>query len=356
MNIHSRDDGATSLPAGLALFGALSEMTYKGIHGGSGLEGDVGVFDDGMPYVTAIRWSQDGQALRCTIEKNTGGWITDDVEWSKIDFDWDIAENRVQQQYFMDRAEYDSFHKAIHDSSTSFDGVLRVREDMRIRWVEVGTTVASFAGEIDYAGMVEEVSFNPVSALMAIRLFNDVRLIDFSDLRGRIDAIARPSRGALASGLPGISEDRPVPADSPLRVFLCHASEDKPRVRSLFSQLQQDGFRPWLDEVDLLPGQNWKSEIGKALEHSHTVVVCLSGISTGKVGYVQKEIKQALSFFDEHPEDSIYIIPARLEDCIIPRRLRHLQAVDLFGKNGYDKLKASLRIRTLSLRGRGTDA
>lgn len=360
MNIHAPYEGASSLPTGLELFGALSEMTYKGIHGGSGLEGDVGVFDDGMPYVIAIRWSKDGRTLRCTIEKNTGGWITDDVEWSKIDFDWDIRKNRIQSQYFMDRAAYASFDEATHDSCASFDGTLRVREDMRIRWVKAGTTVASFAG------MIEEASFSPTSPLLAIRMFNDVRLIDFSDLRDRIEAIERLSIQPSATREPKVSvvespefvagETAPVPADSPLRVFLCHASEDKPRVRELFTQLQQDGFRPWLDDVDLLPGQNWGLEISKALQSSHTVIVCLSGRSTEKVGYIQKEIKMALDFFDKHPENSIYLIPARLEACGIPLRLRHLHAVDLFEKSGYSKLKASLRIRALSLQGKVAEA
>jgi hypothetical protein len=41
------------------------------------------------------------------------------------------------------------------------------------------------------------------------------------------------------------------------RIFLCHASDDKERVRELYRQLKEAGFRPWLDEEDLLPGQKW---------------------------------------------------------------------------------------------------
>jgi hypothetical protein len=42
-----------------------------------------------------------------------------------------------------------------------------------------------------------------------------------------------------------------------LRVFLCHSSGDKPKVRDLYRRLQQDGFAPWLDEEDLVPGQDF---------------------------------------------------------------------------------------------------
>src|SRR5215469_4381593 len=34
-------------------------------------------------------------------------------------------------------------------------------------------------------------------------------------------------------------------------VFMCHSSGDKPAVRTLYRQLQADGFQPWLDEESL---------------------------------------------------------------------------------------------------------
>jgi hypothetical protein len=35
-------------------------------------------------------------------------------------------------------------------------------------------------------------------------------------------------------------------------IFLCHAREDKARVKELYQQLQESGYHPWLDEEDLL--------------------------------------------------------------------------------------------------------
>ena len=53
------------------------------------------------------------------------------------------------------------------------------------------------------------------------------------------------------------------------RIFLCHASEDKPQVREIYHQLKAiEGFEPWLDEEDLLPGQLWEREIPLALQTS----------------------------------------------------------------------------------------
>lgn len=82
--------------------------------------------------------------------------------------------------------------------------------------------------------------------------------------------------------------------DRPLRVFLCHASDDKPAVRELYRQLCAEGWMDvWLDEEKLLPGQDWDMEIEKAVE-SADVVVCLSNNSVTKEGYVQKELRFAL--------------------------------------------------------------
>jgi len=55
--------------------------------------------------------------------------------------------------------------------------------------------------------------------------------------------------------------------DNRLRLFLCHAKEDKPIVRELYRQLTAEGWLDvWLDEMNLLPGQEWDMEIEKAVE------------------------------------------------------------------------------------------
>src|SRR6266851_4793692 len=104
------------------------------------------------------------------------------------------------------------------------------------------------------------------------------------------------------------------PAPRQLRVFLCHSSGDKPMVRDLYLRLKQDGFAPWFDEETLLPGQDWRAQIGQAVRDCDVVVVCLSKSSIAKEGYVQKEIKIALDVADEKPDGTIFIIPARLNE------------------------------------------
>jgi hypothetical protein len=107
------------------------------------------------------------------------------------------------------------------------------------------------------------------------------------------------------------------------RIFLCHASEDKPQVCDVYNRLRAiDGFEPWLDEIDILPGQDWNYEIEQALENSDFVLVFLSTRSVKKIGYVQREFKRALERSEEMPEGFIHTIPVKLDDCTAPRQFR----------------------------------
>ncbi|HLL76527.1 MAG TPA: TIR domain-containing protein [Pyrinomonadaceae bacterium] len=130
-----------------------------------------------------------------------------------------------------------------------------------------------------------------------------------------------------------------------LQVFLCHGSEDKPIVREIYRMLREDGVRPWLDEVELLPGQDWNAEIRRAVRQSHAILVCLSSKSVRKEGFIQKEIKFALDVAEEKPEGTIFIIPVKLDECELPERLRNWQWVDLRNNDGYDRILRSLRAR-----------
>jgi len=144
-----------------------------------------------------------------------------------------------------------------------------------------------------------------------------------------------------------------MPENRPLRVFLCHSSNDKPTVRELYRQLSAEGWLDvWLDEEKLYPGQDWNLEIEKAVEAADAILVCLSNNSITKEGYVQRELRIVLDYADYKPEGTLYLIPIRLEDCDPPRRLRPWQYADYFEKDrdrAYRRLLVSLRMRAKSL-------
>ncbi|GEM_PF-2483827 len=126
-------------------------------------------------------------------------------------------------------------------------------------------------------------------------------------------------------------------------IFLCHAKEDSKDVRTLYDRLKKAGFNPWMDEADILPGQNWDYEIKKAIKRTDFVLICLSNISVRKRGYLNKEIIWALNRQDEMLLGDIFMIPVKLEKCELPDRLSGHQSVDLFDTDGFEKLFQALR-------------
>lgn len=136
----------------------------------------------------------------------------------------------------------------------------------------------------------------------------------------------------------------------PLKIFLCHSSGDKAEVKEIYDLLLQRGADPWLDSEKLLPGQDWNLEINKALDDSHVILLCLSKKSVDKEGYIQKEIRLALDRALEMPDGRIFLIPARLEECDLPYKIRTYQWVDLFIPGGMDKLMKSLNLRASQVR------
>jgi hypothetical protein len=63
----------------------------------------------------------------------------------------------------------------------------------------------------------------------------------------------------------GRRADDAIGPEMAAKIFLAHASQDKPQVRKLYADLKKHGFEPWLDEINLVPGQNWKVEIPKVI-------------------------------------------------------------------------------------------
>ncbi len=143
-----------------------------------------------------------------------------------------------------------------------------------------------------------------------------------------------------------MSEIRKQAKKSEIQIFLAHANEDKPQIRELYDKLQELGYKPWFDEEDLLPGQNWRDEIPKAVKKSDMFLACLSSTSIRKRGYIQREFKMAMEMLAELPPGTIYLIPLKLDDCEIPDlrqseyglNLRDIQWLDYWKPNGFSKL------------------
>jgi len=237
---------------------------------------------------------------------------------------YEIEESSVRQYHSM----VDELESSASDLSLRSFRVSP--EDVRPKVVSVRRPTRSRPGRTNYS--------HDSYCLRSALLMKLDALIQFLGPRG-------PSPSARTDQLVPLVASDTDEVNAGLRVFLCHALGDKATVRSLYRKLKADGFTPWLDEENILPGQDWDNEIRRAVRASHVVVVCLSTSSITKEGYVQKEIKSALDVADEKPPGTIFLIPARLELCDLPERLRRWQCVDLFDSRGYERLVAALEKR-----------
>jgi hypothetical protein len=128
-----------------------------------------------------------------------------------------------------------------------------------------------------------------------------------------------------------------------IKVFLIHTHVDREAVHDLYARMKRDGIKAWLDTEKLLPGQDWKREIRRAILMSDIVIVCLSRKFNKHKGYCQEELEIALRKASFLPNGEVFIIPVRLEECDMPEPLRRWHRVDLFDANGYGQLIRSLR-------------
>jgi hypothetical protein len=180
----------------------------------------------------------------------------------------------------------------------------------------------------------------------------------WTDDRGALEGqLVRWASSALQADSSRTAERDNQPPQPPpqkatnLKVFLAHASEDKPLVREVHSRLKRLGFIPWLDEIDLAPGQDWHLEISKAIRESDVVVACFSRTSVAKQSYCQRELRMALTMYAEKPSGSIYLIPLKLDDCTMPDysipelgiSLRNIQWVEYSKPGDFERMVRGIR-------------
>jgi hypothetical protein len=127
------------------------------------------------------------------------------------------------------------------------------------------------------------------------------------------------------------------------RVFISYAREDRTKAEQIYDNLTKEGFSPWIDTRDLPPGSKWQESIERALRDSDFILALLSNNSISKRGYIQRELRAALSLLLEKPDDDIFLIPVRLEECPFPASLAHIQSVDLFEEGGWHRLLEGLK-------------
>lgn len=112
-------------------------------------------------------------------------------------------------------------------------------------------------------------------------------------------------------------------------IFLSYAKEDGKRAAAIFAALNRADRPVFYDKDALMPGMDWRYEIEEKVHASRLIIILLSKSSVSKEGFVQREIRLALDRAENMPDGRVFIIPVRLDDVTVPRKLAKYQWLDL---------------------------
>lgn len=122
-----------------------------------------------------------------------------------------------------------------------------------------------------------------------------------------------------------------------MQVFISYSQLDSPLAAQVSEALKKTGLKVWDAQVNLLPGDNWAAQVGRALEESDAMVVLLTPHSISSP-HVKAEMAYALG----SKSYSNRLIPVavggreQLPKGEIPWIVRKLHWVDLPNPEGGD--------------------
>ncbi len=148
-------------------------------------------------------------------------------------------------------------------------------------------------------------------------------------------APASPSAPQPSQAAPG-----PAPGSPAGHAFISSDPEDAPQADQIQHALHNAGISVWRDDRNLLPGQDRNTAIRQAITTGTLAfIACFSRTSISRNrSHQRQELTLAIGEFRLRDPDRPWLIPVRLDDCVIPdldigsgRTLTALHSIDLFG-------------------------
>jgi hypothetical protein len=144
-----------------------------------------------------------------------------------------------------------------------------------------------------------------------------------------------------------------IPAD----VFLSYSREDKLVVDKLYQSLLDHGLNVWIDECELLPGEEWEIKIRQRINQCEFAIVCFSEQSIKKPGFFLEEVK-IIKELCLGTERSLYCIPLTLHQfdrSLIPEVFGEKHIIDLVNNTDNDIGHCAKRIKKAIINHRNTN-
>lgn len=115
------------------------------------------------------------------------------------------------------------------------------------------------------------------------------------------------------------------------KVFLSHASDDKPFVDRLAADLAKHSVPVWYDKFDLRIGESVPGKINYGISDSKYFAIVLSPAALSSK-WVAEELNAAL--MKQVASGGTFLLPILLKDCTLPPLLAHRRYADF--RNDYD--------------------
>lgn len=131
------------------------------------------------------------------------------------------------------------------------------------------------------------------------------------------------------------------------RAFISYVMEDRPLAIKLQGALEAAGINVWLDKEELWPGQDWKTEIRKAIRSDSVgFLACFSEQSLARQkSYQNEELILAVEEYRLRPPGAQWLFPVRFAEVAPPdfdlgagRTFSDLHFSDLFGESDQENL------------------
>ncbi|MCL9762217.1 TIR domain-containing protein [Frankia sp. AiPa1] len=126
----------------------------------------------------------------------------------------------------------------------------------------------------------------------------------------------------------GASRDFGRPEDATLNFFISYTTSDRPWAEWIAWQLEEKGFRVFIQDWDSIPGRNWMFGMQRgATEAEHTIALLSDDYLDSVYGQAEWQAAQAADPAGFRSK----LVPIRVMDCPRPGLLGQIVSFDLFG-------------------------
>lgn len=154
-----------------------------------------------------------------------------------------------------------------------------------------------------------------------------IELVDLGLVEGIEYSIAEDGALEMSVGDVGLTDEGRRVAEAarrrmtihPIGVFVSYVHDDSPIVDQLCADLENAGVRTWRDIDQLLPGDDWKIAIRRAIESGTGFIACFSERSEDRSrSYMREELVLAIEQLRQRPADSGWFMPVLLDEVTPP--------------------------------------